>query len=164
MFLTVDREAGARVDDDMRREVASFVEPYRMAGHDVEVDEPIAVSLEIAITVCVAPGYFRADVEAGLLEALGSRRLSGHRRGLFHPDAFTFGQGVPVSAVYAAVRGVTGVETAEITRFERLGQADGGQAIRRGEIAMGRLEIPRLENNRNFPERGVLHLSLHGGK
>ena len=115
--------------------------------------------------MCVAPGYFRADVEAGLLEALGSRRLAGGRRGLFHPDKFTFGQSVPSAPSMPRCAGVTGVETAEITRFERQGQADGGQALRRAaRSCMGRLEIARLDNNPNFPERGVLHLSLHGGK
>ena len=164
MFVTVDRAAGVPMDAPMRRDVAAFVEPYRMAGHDLAVDAPIAVSLEIAITVCVEAGHFRRDVESGLLAVLGTRRLADGRRGLFHPDAFTFGQSVPLSAVYAAIRAVPGVETAEVTRFERQGQPDGGQALGRGEILIGRLEIARLDNDRNFPERGVLRLSLHGGK
>jgi hypothetical protein len=31
-------------------------------------------------------------------------------------------------------------------------------------MRLGRLEIPRLDNDPNFPERGVLRLVLFGGK
>ena len=33
-----------------------------------------------------------------------------------------------------------------------------------GRIVLGRLEIAQLDNDPNYPERGVLRLELHGGK
>jgi len=56
------------------------------------------------------------------------------------------------------------LDAAEITRFQRQGQPDSGRALRAGVMRLGRLEIARLDNDRNFPERGVLRLALHGGK
>ena len=58
---------------------ADFVERYRMAGHDLEVDAPRFVSLEIEMHVCVKPDYFRSDVEAALwrFSATASCRTAG---------------------------------------------------------------------------------------
>jgi hypothetical protein len=33
-----------------------------------------------------------------------------------------------------------------------------------GSLTLSRLEIARLENDRNFPERGVFRLKMGGGK
>jgi predicted phage baseplate assembly protein len=164
MFVTVDRLGGAPMTRDDRERAESFVEPYRMAGYDVAFNDPVHVPLELGITICVLPDHFRSHVHAALLEVLSNRALPDGRRGLFHPDAFTFGQPVHLSPIYAAVRGVPGVETAEVTRFQRQGQPDAGAALRSGQMRLGRLEVARLDNDRNFPERGVLRLSLHGGK
>ena len=43
-----------------------------MAGHDLEIDTPQYVPLEIEIFVCVKPDYFRSDVEAALLDVFTS--------------------------------------------------------------------------------------------
>jgi hypothetical protein len=36
--------------------------------------------------------------------------------------------------------------------------------LERGLVEMGPFEIPRLDNDRNFPENGVLTLSAVGGQ
>ena len=164
MFVTIDQVVGRPMAAADRAAAEVFVEPFRMAGHDVAFNDPIHVPLEIDVTVCVRADYFRSHVQAALLEVLGTTTLIDGRRGLFHRDAFTFGQSVYLSRIYAAIRGVPGVETAEITRFHRQGQPDAGRALRSGVMRLDRLEIARLDNDRNFPERGVLRLALHGGK
>ena len=164
MFVTVDRLGGAALDAALRAGLDAHVEPLRMAGHEVAFDAPVMVSLEIEIIVCVLPDHFRSDVRAALFDMLGRGVRSDGRRGAFHPDAFSFGQPVYLSPVYAAARAVAGVETLEVTRFRRQGIADAGRALRAGVIRLGRLEIARLDNDRNHPEHGVLRLTLHGGK
>ena len=67
------------------------------------------------------PNHFRSDVERELFEYLSNRDLPDGRRGLFHPDNFTFGQPVYLSAIYAAAHQVTGVESVEVHTFQRLG-------------------------------------------
>jgi hypothetical protein len=134
-----------------------------MAGHDLEIDAPRFVALEIAMHVCVDPAYFRSDVERELIEILSNRDLPDGRRGLFHPDNFTFGQPVYLSAIYAAAHQVAGVESVDVHTFQRLGVPDSA-ALASGRLDIGRLEIARLDNDRNFAERGVLTISLGGGK
>lgn len=163
VFNTIDRTRGQPMDAGFELALTRHVEPYRMAGHDLEFNDPVFVSLEIAITVCVEAGYFRSDVRAALLQVLSNRDLADGTRGVFHPDLFSFGQTIYLSPIYAAARGVPGVESLEVTRFQRQGQDD-TRHLRHGRMELGRLEIARLDNDPNFPEHGVLRLTLHGGK
>jgi hypothetical protein len=163
VFVTVDRPGGVPMDAGFEDTLTRHVDRYRMAGHDTEFNDPVPVSLEIDLLVCVAATHFRADVRAGLLEVLGNRLLPDGRRGLFHPDNLSFGQTVYLSPLYAAARQVAGVASVQVTLFQRQGTPD-PQPLADGFMELGRLEIPRLDNDPNFPEHGVLRLTLYGGK
>jgi len=134
-----------------------------MAGHDIEIEGPQFVSLEIEMTVCVETNYFRSDVESALLRVFSNTTLPDGRRGVFHPDNFTFGQPVYLSRLYAAAQEVEGVRFVEIKKFQRLG-INSRQALDAGVMEVGRLEIARLDNDPNFAERGVFRLTMEGGK
>lgn len=163
VFVTVDRDGGLPVDASFDAEIARHVDRYRMAGHDTEFNDPVYVSLEIDLLVCVLPNYFRADVSAGLYDVLSNRVLADGRRGLFHPDNLSFGQTVYLSQIYAAARQVAGVASVNATRFQRQG-IDATQYLNDGFMRLARLEVPRLDNDANFQEHGVLRLNLFGGK
>ena len=163
VFLTVDRRGGLEVDETFEKDLRGYVERFRMAGYDLEVDEPLFVPLKIEMNVCAQPDYFRGDVKAALLELFSNRILPNGRRGVFHPDNFTFGQTVYLSPLYAAAQVVPGVASVHITKFERQGTPD-PKSLEEGKLPLGRLEIARLDNDPNFPERGVFHLAVGGGK
>ena len=155
MFITVDRRGGAPVDAPFEDSMTAFIDRYRLAGHDVEIDAPAYVALDIALHVCALPGYFTADVERRLLQVFGSAQ-----GGFFDPDRFSFGDPVYLSAVVAAAMAVTGVSHVEPLRFQRLGRAPAGE-ITAGQITMARLEIARLDNDPNAPESGRLAFEVH---
>ena len=163
VFVTVDRLGGLPVDAAFKQEMLRHLERYRMAGYDVAVDAPRFVSLEIEMQVCVKPNYFRSDVKAALLQVFSNRILPDGRRGVFHPDYFTFGQPVYLSPLYAAAQAIAGVDSVTITVFQRQDTPD-TIALERGWLELGRLEIARLDNDPNFKEHGVLRLRLGGGK
>lgn len=163
VFTTVDRDAGEPVTPAFADTVVTHLDRYRMAGHDLRVTEPIHVSLEIDMLVCVNPDYFRSHVREGLLDVFSRFARADGTRGLFHPDNFSFGQTVFLSPLYAAARTVAGVASVQVTRFHRQGQED-PTPLAEGFMRLGRLEIARLDNDPNFPEHGVLRLTLHGGK
>ena len=163
VFLTVDRLGGSPVDSAFKAQVRELVEPFRMAGHDAEIDGPRFVPLEIEMLVRVQPDYFRSDVKAALLRVFSNILMDDGRRGLFHPDNFTFGQPVYLSPLYAAAQAVAGVASVQITTFQRQGTA-GVEALDKGRLDVGRLEIARLDNDPDFPERGVFRITLEGGK
>jgi hypothetical protein len=157
MFLTVDRLGGAKVDPTFERDLRGCLERYRMAGQDLEVDAPRPVSLDIEMLVCIKRGYFFPDVEQALLEVFSNRTQPDGTRGVFHPDNFTFGQPVYLSSIVASAQAVTGVDSVMVTRFCRQG-GDSCTTLVTEKLEIGRLEIARLDNDRNFPERGVFTL------
>jgi hypothetical protein len=153
MFVSVDRLGGRDIDQDFEKGLRGCLERFRMAGQDLEVDAPRQVSIEIEIAVCVKPGYFFSDVQKALLEVFSNRTLPDGRRGVFHPDNFTFGQAVYLSSLIAAAQAVTGVDSVVVKKFQRQ-RLDSSAALQAGKLGLGRLEIARLDNDPNFPERG----------
>ncbi len=112
------------------------------------------------MTVCVKPGYFSPDVEYALLRTFSNMDMPS--RGFFHPDNFTFGKPVYLSKVVAEAMKVPGVLWVDVTDFRRWGQLQGNE-LKSGEISFGRLEIARLDNDRNEQENGRIEFLMKGG-
>ena len=153
MFITADRLGGTRVDVDFEEKLRGCLERFRMAGEDLEVDEPQYVSLEIEIVVCIKRGYYFSDVKKALLDVFSDSVLPENQRGLFHPDNLSFGQTVYLSTLIAAAQAVEGVDSVVVTKFQRQ-HLNSKDALKSGKLDLGRLEIARLSNDPNFPERG----------
>src|SRR5262249_57689687 len=75
VFVTADPLAAKDPDQPFVPELAVQLEPYRMAGHDLEVDTPRYVPLEIDMQVCAKRDYFRADIEQALLDVFSALPL-----------------------------------------------------------------------------------------
>lgn len=169
VFITVDRKRGRAVDASFEAELRAFLDRFRLAGQDVEIDGPRFVPLDIAFSICVAPGHFRSQVKAALLKVFNNQEHPDGRRGFFHPDNFTFGQPVYLSRMIALAMHVPGVlwvdaEDAppKLNRFRRWGQPSYGE-YGQGRISFGRLEIARLDNDPNAPEQGRIEFHMEGG-
>jgi hypothetical protein len=163
VFVTADRVGGLAVDDEFEKELRRHLEPFRMAGYDLEVDGPRFVPLDVELHLCVLPDYFRAHVKAAVLDILSSRVRADGTLGFFHPDRFTFGGPVYLSAIIAAAQAVPGVQSVIPKVFQRQ-RDDASSAIDSGVLPMGSLEIARLDDDESFPEHGVLVLTAGGGK
>lgn len=169
VFITVDRAGGRAVDAEFETELRAFLEPFRLAGQDLEIDAPRFVSLDLAFTVCVAAGYDRNQVKAELLKLFSNRDLPNGQRGFFHPDNFTFGQPVYLSQMIALIMQVPGVKWVDAedapgkpNRFRRWGKSADGE-FAAGKIEFARLEIARLDNDRSLPENGRFDFFMEGG-
>ena len=163
VFVTADRVGGLPVDDEFETELRRHVEPFRMAGYDLEVDGPRFVPLDVALHLCVQPEYFRSHVTAAVHDVLSSGVRADGTLGFFHPDRFTFGGPVYLSAIVATAQAVPGVQSVIVKTFQRQ-RDDASSAIDSGVLPIGRLEIARLDDDRSFPERGILTLTAGGGK
>jgi Baseplate J-like protein len=161
-FVTVDRIGGVALDPVFERDLRLFLDRYRMAGHDIELEPPVAVPLDVLLDVCVKPGYFRADVQQVLLDRLSNRVLPGGARGFFHPDNFTFGQPVYLSQIFEAAMEVAGVQWVQAKTFQRFGKA-AAQELEHEVLTPAPREVAVLDNDPNFPENGRLQLAMKGG-
>ncbi|HUR35918.1 MAG TPA: putative baseplate assembly protein [Vicinamibacterales bacterium] len=164
MFVTVDRRGGKPVTEAFERELRAFLERFRMAGYDLEIDGPRYVALDIAMQVCVSSGYRRSEVNRALLEAFGTTLPGDGTRGFFHPDNFTFGQPVYLSQMIARAMQVPGVQSVDVgpDGFKRFGQAPHGERDA-GLVPMHRLEIARADNDPSLPENGRIGFVMMGG-
>lgn len=159
VYVTIDRKGGRIVDQAFISEIKAYLDCYRMAGYDVEINGPRFVPLDIACNVFVKPGYFKMDVKKVLVDTFSSRELSDGTRGFFHPDNFTFGEAVYTSRIYAAAMAIDGIGSIEIKKFQRLGKNAAGE-IAKGRLSVGRLEVIRLDNDPNFPENGKIEFDM----
>ncbi|MEB3283264.1 MAG: putative baseplate assembly protein [Lyngbya sp.] len=162
IFITVDREGGRAVDEEFKRNLLDFLEQFRLAGHDLEIDSPRFVPLDMAMTVQVQPNYFRSNVKKALLDAFSNRVLANDKLGFFNSDRLSFGESIYVSQVIAGAMQVSGVESVKVTRFQRLGEPY-NREIEIGKIQFERLEIAHLDNIPNQPENGRIEFNLEGG-
>jgi len=72
VFVAAKPSTGGQLSKALRKTLTKYVNAYRLAGQDVKLEGPDYVSLVIALTVCVDPEYFQADVQQTLLHVLGS--------------------------------------------------------------------------------------------
>ncbi|MFF5009607.1 putative baseplate assembly protein [Streptomyces phaeochromogenes] len=163
VLTTIDPLGQVRADEELLRLIARQLRPYRRIGHDLVVAPAAHVPVYLELNVCVRPGFLSGHVRADLLDAFSNRALLGGRRGFFHPDNLTFGQGVSVSRLTWVALGVSGVESAEVSRLEALFGGPSG-AIEDGILRMGPCEVARLDNDPNAPHQGRLVLRLGGGR
>lgn len=162
MYLTIDRRGGLEVDPAFRAGLRRHLDRYRMAGYDLEVDGPRWVPLDLELRICVSPGYLRSDVEQAIRTELSVRDLPNGRRGIFHPDLFTFGQSVYLAPIIARAMSVQGVRSVHAVRFQRWRELAAGE-LDDGKLLTDRLEIARLDDNPSRPEFGHLSLQIEGG-
>lgn len=162
-FVAVDPRGGGPLAEDFVRATRQRLERYRMAGQDLRVEAARTIPLELELEICVDAAYFRGDVKVALLRRFSNQQLPDGQLGVFHPDRWSFGQPVYLSRIYAAAQAVAGVVAVKALIFRRLGSRDSG-GIPEGRLEFGPFEIPRLDNDPNFPEHGVLRLRLGGGK
>ncbi|WP_313689876.1 putative baseplate assembly protein [Achromobacter mucicolens] len=162
VFLTVDRRGGLAVDAPFRAALRAFMERFRLAGQDLEFSDPVHVPLDILVRVCAAPGHFAADVKAALRDAFSAGLDRAGRPGFFHPDRYTFGTPLALSALMRAVMAVPGVASARAERFQRWGRDPAGE-LDTGRLMAAPLEVLRADGDPNFPENGRIDFLVEGG-
>ncbi|MDJ0729232.1 MAG: putative baseplate assembly protein [Crocosphaera sp.] len=162
LFLTVDRQGDRPIDEAFKQDLRGFLEPFRLAGHDLEIEAPRLIPLWISLKVQVQPNYFPSTVKGALLETFSNRVLSNGQLGFFHSDQLTFGQTIYLSQVIKTAVEVEGVQSVQVIRFQRWGQEPQGE-INTGQITFGPLEIAQLNNDPANPSQGQIEFEMEGG-
>jgi hypothetical protein len=162
VMVTVERDDQLPLDADLVTGLEAYLDGYRMAGVDIEVEEGIRVPLHVAMTVCVEPGYLASDVETSLAQVFTSGRRADGSPGLFSPERLELGAPFFLSPLIAAAQDVDGVMSVHVTAFERQDQP-GADGLKTGVLTPQRLEFFVLDDDPDFPERGRFDLTLGGG-
>ncbi len=163
VHVAIDPYGTERRNPSLPEEIQKYLYRYRRIGHEVVVVSPEYVPLDIAMRVELHPKYDRAHLQPLLLDIFSDRTLATGALGLFHPDSLTFGQAIYLSALVNAAQSVPGVRNVKVTRLQRLFNGPNGE-LQSGVLAIGPLEIPRLDNHPGRPDHGRFSLELRGGR
>jgi hypothetical protein len=165
-FVSVESASGQRLGPNaaLAQTVKADLNKLRMMGVDLQVEGAVLVGLRIGLEICIAPQYFQGDVYAAVWKVLVTGDSCTGTLGLLNPANFQFGETVYASPIVAAAQAVPGVAAVTLTTFERM-----DTPLPAGEpvpvvLMFGPLEIPRCDNDANHADRGVLTLTLDGGK
>lgn len=173
ILLAIDRTGRRPVDRAFRDALLGHLEPVRLAGHDLEIVPPRFVPIEIVLRVCVGSGFVARDVERALIDRFSAGIRRDGTRGFFHPDRFTFGTPVVLSAIVAEAMAVPGVRWVGLGPVGRDGAPAAG-VFRRlrepatdhaeaGAIPIGPCEIAVLDNDPDRPQDGRIAFLMEGG-
>ena len=148
----------------LKKNVKTSLNQMRMMGVDLVVEAANLVGLRIGLEICVAPSYFQGDVYAAVWRVLVTGDSCTAALGLLNPANFQFGETVYASPIIAAAQRVTGVVAVTLTNFERMDAPTPAGTAPPTQLTMGPLEIPRCDNDANHADRGLLILTMDGGK
>ena len=162
-LIAVDEIGKEEAGNSLLAAIYRRMHRYRRIGHDIHVTSARLVPLLIEMHVCVHPHYLRGHVKSELLDLFSNRVLADGRKGFFHPDNLSFGEGIYLSRLIATAQAVEGVESVEVTRLERLGDGP-NREIEFGLLPLGPLEVAQVDNDPSLPENGTFTLKMGGGR
>ncbi len=160
-FASIEPAAAltARLIDD----TTAQLDMLRMMGTDIAVEGAVIVGLQIEMEICVDQAHFQGDVFQALMTVFITGNQGNGTLGLLNPASFTFGQTVYASPLVAAAQAVEGVRSATLTVFTRM-DAPWVDGVAQGYLTMGRLDIPRCDNDPDHLDHGTFTLHMDGGK
>lgn len=160
MFVYIQRHGGKSIDATFTRELNTYMDNYRLAGQQFEVQEPFYVSLILLLRVYLARNASRNIINTAL-----TRAFSTAPDAFFFPDNFTFGQPLYFSQLITRAMQIPGVIRAEIVQCRRVGTPDTEQQTDTpiGHLAVQPLEIIRVANDPTAPQHGTIQFLLEGG-
>ena len=165
-FVSV--EPSATLDTNLtaalKKSVTTSLNQMRMMGVDLVVEAAKLIGLRIGLEICVAPSYFQGDVYVAVWKVLVAGDTCTGVMGLLNSANFQFGETIFASPIVAAAQAVTGVVAVTLTTFERMDSPTPPGVAPPTQLTMGSLEIPRCDNDPNHADRGLLVLTMDGGK
>ena len=159
--LTIDPAGTTVLGDELRRDVARYLEAVRLIGEDLEIRPPLFVPLEIRVAVCAAPDFWPEDLRFILEQEFSSGYTPDGRKGFFHPDLWTFGQELHASQISGRIQQVEGVEhVISITLNRWNATTPPGQKITK----LRPNEIIRVAGDPDHLELGFIFFEVRGGR
>jgi hypothetical protein len=162
-FVSVDGAAQGGVATKLLADTKKQLNLYRMMGVDLEAEGAVIVGLRIEMSICVEASYIQADVETALMDLFTTGNTCTGEPGLLNASRFSFGETVYTSPFIAAAQAVDGVASVTMTAFQRMSDPS-SDGTAQGFLTMGRLELPRCDNDPNRLDHGILVLSMDGGR
>jgi hypothetical protein len=159
--VTIDPAGTTTLAPELREDVARYLDAVRLIGEDLEIRPAQFVPLDILVSLCVAPDHWPEDVRFVLEQEFSDGYTPDGRMAFFHPDRWTFGQGLWASQIIGRVQSVEGVNYVIGVKMKRWNEATPGTP----DLAEVRPnEILQVRNDPDHMERGFIKFDLKGGR
>jgi hypothetical protein len=162
-FTTADPEGGDVISDAEHLLLVELLNRRRLAGYESFCPDPVYVSLDLLVVICVAATATGPQVEAAVLAALSDTSGANGAQGFFFADRFTFGTPLYRSSLEAAIQAVPGVNGVLSVRYRQRGVTVRWRPLPE-VFPLAPDRILRVENNPDYPDRGVLKIITEGGQ
>jgi hypothetical protein len=173
--IAIDPRGTDVLSESLRLRIAAHVDAVRLIGEDIEVRAASYVPLDIFVHVCAHPDYWPEDLRRALVLEFSNGWTPDRRRGLFHPDLWTFGQALHVSQIIGRALSVQGVGRVLQVRLRRLHGLHGPslQTITVNDVnalplvdklVVAPSEIIQVANDPSRLETGRLNFEITGGR
>lgn len=159
--IAIDPVGTTDLEPSLRKVVADHLESVRLIGEDLEIRPPHYVPLDIALDLCIRTDFWPEDVRFSIEMELSDGFTRDGRKGLFHPDCWTFGQELHASEIIGRVQAVPGVDHVIAVRMRRWDAVTAGSDA---VVALRANEIILVENDPDHMERGFIRLTIGGGR
>ena len=163
VFTAVDPLGAEQISIDEEIQLVELLNRYRLAGYESYAPPPDYISIDLRIEVCVQSGWLDGDVEAGVLNVLGSSTRPSGAAGFFFADRFTFGTPLYRSRLEAAIQDAPGVLGVKSITYRQRGTFAGFVDLPE-ELAPAPRQILRVDNDPSWPERGTIRVIAEGGR
>jgi len=163
VFTAVDPRGAESIGIDKETQLVELLNRRRLAGYESFAPPPDYLSLDLKICVCAQSGWLNADVEAAVLDRLGSASRPAGDTGFFFADRFTFGSPLYRSRLEAAIQGVPGVLGVKEITYRQRG-AFAGFVDLPEIVAPSTRQILRVDNDPSRPMRGTIRVIVEGGR
>lgn len=154
-FIAADPLNGFALTVDERRELGDTIDCVRQATRDARAVDPDYVDIDLEIEICARADAYPGEVAKRVTEALTTP-------GFFAPQNSSFGQALSRSRLEAAIQDVPGVKGVETIRIRERTRRD-WHAFTNPELTVEPWQIVRLQNDPQYPARGSLTVTAHGG-
>ncbi len=163
VFTTADPKGTGWATETEQIGLIDLLNRRRLAGYESYAPPPVYVSIDLEITVCIEPQVIGSDVEARILSRLADAVTRDGTEGFFYADCFTFGTPLYRSQLEAAIQGVTGVNGVLDVQYRARGASNVFQELP-DVLSLGSMQILRVQNNPDYPERGTIRVFAEGGR
>ena len=163
VFTAVDPRGAEQIALDQEIQLVELLNRRRLAGYESYAPNPIYLSVDLSIAICADDGWLDGDVEAGVLNRLGSATRPNNAQGFFFADRFSFGSPLYRSRLEAAIQAVPGVAGVRQLLYRQRGTFAGYTDLPE-VLTPAPNQILRVDNDPSWPERGVIKVIVEGGR
>jgi hypothetical protein len=162
VFTAADPRGSEQISIDQEIQLVELLNRYRLAGYESYAPPPDYISVDLIVEVCAQIGWLNSDVEASVLNVLGSPTRPNDSTAFFFADRFTFGTPLYRSRLVAAIQGAPGVLGVYAITYRKRGSFAGFVDLPE-VVTPAPTQILRVENDPSWPERGTIRVIAEGG-